>query len=337
MPEHALWPQGLVWGLHDFNLSGAQRLSTFRAMIDRSYGGADNAADWVALAQFINYDGYRAMFEAQGRNRMGLLLWMSHPCWPSLAWQTYDYYFDQTAAYYREQEGVRADSHPVESRDRRCRSGELQRRQSDGPDRPGRAAEHGRLGQVEEEGVLDSPEDSVLAPIRIEYPTGLTPVHFIRLKLTHGARMLSENFYWRGIREGDYRALRSLPKVQLEATTRVDRRGSRWILTTTLHNASRQPALMVRVTAVREKSGDRILPALHSDNYVALMPGERRTVRTEIEDADTRGEHPRIVVTGFNVWAPAFRVSVLRVRRFRAALRGAACLPIRQTAIPPAI
>jgi hypothetical protein len=58
---------------------------------------------------------------------------------------------------------------------------------------------------------------------------------------------------------------------------------------------------MVRVKAVREKSGDRILPAIYSDNYVALMPGERRTIQTELEHADTRGETPRIVVEGFNV------------------------------------
>ena len=58
---------------------------------------------------------------------------------------------------------------------------------------------------------------------------------------------------------------------------------------------------MVRVKAVREKSGDRILPALYDDNYVALMPGEKRTIRTELENADTRGERPRIVVDGFNV------------------------------------
>jgi hypothetical protein len=53
---------------------------------------------------------------------------------------------------------------------------------------------------------------------------------------------------------------------------------------------------MVKLKAVREKSGDRILPAIYSDNYIALMPGERRTVRTELEDADTRGEKPTIVI-----------------------------------------
>lgn len=31
---------------------------------------------------------------------MGLLMWMSHPCWPSMVWQTYDYYLEPTAAYF---------------------------------------------------------------------------------------------------------------------------------------------------------------------------------------------------------------------------------------------
>jgi hypothetical protein len=62
---------------------------------------------------------------------------------------------------------------------------------------------------------------------------------------------------------------------------------------------------MVRLKAVRDKSGDRILPAIYSDNYFALMPGERRTIVTEVEHADTRGETPRVVVEGFNTSAVA--------------------------------
>ena len=89
--------------------------------------------------------------------------------------------------------------------------------------------------------------------------------------------------------------------MKLEASTKVTRQSGRWLLTTELHNVSTQPALMVRVKAVREKSGDRILPALYSDNYVALMPGERQTIHTELNHADTRGESPRVVVEGFNL------------------------------------
>jgi hypothetical protein len=57
---------------------------------------------------------------------------------------------------------------------------------------------------------------------------------------------------------------------------------------------------MVRLKVVREKSGDRILPAIYTDNYISLMPGERRAIRTELNHADTRGERPRMVVEGFN-------------------------------------
>jgi hypothetical protein len=44
-----------------------------------------------------------------------------------------------------------------------------------------------------------------------------------------------------------------------------------------LRNAGSRPALMARVEAVREKSGDRILPVLYSHNYIALLPREKRT------------------------------------------------------------
>ena len=54
--------------------------------------------------------------------------------------------------------------------------------------------------------------------MQLEYPSGLSAVHFIRLKLTRGGETVSQNFYWRGLEKGNYRALRELPKVQLEGT-----------------------------------------------------------------------------------------------------------------------
>jgi hypothetical protein len=290
-----------VWGIHDFSLSGAQGGAAFRSRIDTAYGGAGNAADWVTLAQFVNYEGYRAMFEAQSTHRMGLLLWMSHPCWPSFVWQTYDYYFEPTAAYF----GAKKASEPLHIQWNPS-ADTIEVVNYSGGEARGLTARVEVLNldgalKWEKTAAVDSAEDSVVSPIKMEYPSGLTAVHFIRLKLTRGSDTVSENFYWRGVEDGNYRAIRDLPKVKLEATTRVEHQGARWLLTTELHNAAAQPALMVRLKAVREKTGDRILPALYSDNYVALMPGERRTIRTEVAHADTRGENPRMVVEGFNV------------------------------------
>jgi len=87
----------------------------------------------------------------------------------------------------------------------------------------------------------------------------------------------------------------------VKTSTTLARHGAIWQLTTQLRNLSDFPALMVRLKVVREKSGDRILPVIFEDNYFTLMPGEQRTVHTEVNRADTRGEGPRVVATGFNV------------------------------------
>jgi len=301
MPESAMWPMGATWGVHDFSLNGAQGGSSFIERINSSYGGAKNAADWVSLAQFVNYEGYRAMYEAQSKNRMGLLIWMSHPCWPTFVWQTYDYYLEPTAAYF----GAKKASEPLHIQWNPLTDNVEVVNYSVGAV-AGLSAKVQILnmdGSVkwEKSASLDSTEDSTATPIKIEYPSGLTPVHFIKLTLTRGADIVSENFYWRGLTNGDYRALRDLPKVTVDASTRTVRQGSTWLLTTDLTNNSNSPALMVKLKVVREKSGDRILPAIYSDNYIALMPGEKRTIQAEIANADARGETPRIAIEGFNL------------------------------------
>ena len=301
LPEADLWPQNLDWAIHDYTLAGAQAGASFNSMIANSYGGAKNIEEWDPLAQFVNYDGHRAMIEAQSKNRMGLLIWMSHPAWPCFVWQTYDYYLEPTAAYF----GIKKASEPLHIQ-WNAATDNVEVVNYSGGNNTGLTATVQLLnmdGSVkwEKSAPVDSPEDSVQTPIKMEYPQGLTATHFIRLKLTKGSRDISDNFYLHGLQEDNFQAIRELPKVKIEAATRIERTGARWVLTTELHNASAQPALMVRLKAVREKTGDRILPAIYDDNYIALMPGEKRSIRTEVEHADTRGERPKMVVEGFNV------------------------------------
>jgi hypothetical protein len=298
MREKSVWPQGLAWGLHDFCLSGAQGGEGFRALVENSYGGANNAEEWVALAQYVQYESYRAMFEAESVHRMGLLLWMSHPCWPSFVWQTYDYYFEPTSVYFACKKGCE----PIHVQWNRVNETIEVVNYSAG-DLTGLTAKVEILnmdGSVksQQSAALDSKEDSTSSPISMKYPAGLTAVHFLRLTLTRGTEILSTNFYLRGTEEGNYRAIRELPKAKIEAATTVERQSDCWKLTTELHNPTSSPALMVRIKAVREKSGDRILPAIYSDNYIALMPGESRTLTTEVNERDTRGEKPVIVLAG---------------------------------------
>jgi hypothetical protein len=296
MPESSLWPQGLDWGLHDFCLTGAQGGSGFRAIIENQYGGATNAEEWIKLAQIVNYETYRAMFESQSHYRMGLLLWMSHPCWPSFVWQTYDYFFEPTAAYF----GCKKGSEPLHIQWNRLND-TIEVVNLSGGNVTGLTAQVEILNMdgtrvARNSAKLDSKEDSNSPCIQMAYPSGLSPVHFLRLALTRRSETLSSNFYLRSLKQDDYRAIRDLPAPQVQATTIAEPGDSKWKLTTQLSNTATWPALMVRIKAIREKSGDRILPAIYSENYVSLMPGESRTILTEVNEADTRGERPTIIL-----------------------------------------
>jgi len=301
MPEHALWPLSLDYGLHDFTYKGAQGGESFMTLLNEGYGGASNVEDWIALGEIISYEAYRAMFEAQSVHRMGALLWMSHPCWPSFVWQTYDFYLQPTASYYGSKVG--AESLHIQWNSLKetievvnYSAGNVQGLTAlleilnmDGTKVATRSAK------------LDSTEDSTATLMTLDYPANLSPVHFLRLTLTQNGKVRSTNFYLRGTEQGNYRAIRTLDKARVIAHTTSERRGDRWFTTTQLHNTSAFPALFVRIQAERARTGDRILPAIYDKNYIALMPNETRTIRTEFYHSDTRGEAPRIAVMGFNV------------------------------------
>ena len=301
MPEPALWPQGLDWGLHDFTLAGAQGGSALLTLIEEAYGGANDAEEWVSLAQFLNYDSYRAIFESQSKYRMGVLLWMSHPCWPSFVWQTYDYYLEPTAAYF----GCKKGAEPLHIQWNSLTEN-IEVVNYSAPTMTGLTAMVEVLNMdgksvMQKSFRVDSTTDSTEIVMRMSYPAKVSDVHFLRLSLMQAGKAISTNFYMRGTEQGDYRAIRTLGKATVKAVTLVESRGRTWSMKTTLRNASDIPALMLRLKAVRETTRDRILPVLYEDNYIALMPGEARTLYTEVENADARGERPAVVIEGFNV------------------------------------
>ena len=73
-------------------------------------------------------------------------------------------------------------------------------------------------------------------------------MHFIRLRLTDAAgKLLSENFYWRSNRLGDYRALNGLEPARLDVRSKEETVGAKRIVRTTVTNRGRGVAFAVRV------------------------------------------------------------------------------------------
>ena len=67
----------------------------------------------------------------------------------------------------------------------------------------------------------------------------------------------------------------------------------------TTHNKSKVPAPFLRLN-LKGEDGEQILPAVYSDNYITLMPGEQKTVTIQWRKEDARGQQPNIEVTGIN-------------------------------------
>ncbi len=301
LPQSKLWPQNSEWGLHDYTLESAQHAATFNAMVDSAFGPVNSAEEFTERAQWINYNGYRGMFEGRSRYRKGLLLWMSHPAWPSMVWQTYDYYLAPTAAYF----GCKKACEPIHIQWNRAWDS-LEVVNYSAGNLTGLTASakiynmDGSL-QWQKEAELDSHEDTTVPLFVIHFSDSLTPVHFIKLILKKGDKVISDNFYWRGKTKGSWRELNNLPKVNIETSTSVQDEGDNWDLKTVLNNTSQVPMLMIRLKITGEKSGERILPAWYSDNYICLLPGESKTINMHVRNEDTRGEKPVVAVTGFNL------------------------------------
>lgn len=304
MDSTDMWPLNTMehpnhmYGLHDYCLTSAQHTQTFNEMFDKAFGEPQNPRQFAELSQWICYNGYRAIFESRAQNRRGLLLWMSHPSWPSFVWQTYDYYFDPTAAYFackkaceplHIQWNAAADQVEVVN----YRAGNQR----------GLVAKAQLLTQTgevkwEQESKLDIAEDSIAQcfslPQDEETLGNLSATYFIRLSLCDAAgKVLSDNFYWRGKEDGDYRSLLTLPKAKLDIIeTKKDKVGEEWQMAYKVTNSSEVPALMVHLVAESAKTHQRILPVLYSDNYFFLMPGESKEVCISMKVADCHGEEP---------------------------------------------
>ena len=132
-------------------------------------------------------------------------------------------------------------------------------------------------------------------------PTDLSPVHFIKLELNDAnGNLLSDNFYWRSNKPGDYKALNTLSKAKLNVTSQLVNRtdhGDKKVIKATIKNVG---AFAVHVQAVRSSDGERILPALMNDNYFTLLKGESKDIEIEFDSELLPDDNYRLSVIPYN-------------------------------------
>ena len=301
---------GGPWFLHDWCTQGNQAVDTYQAAIEARLGIATSLEDFCAKAQFVNYENIRAMFEAWNtklwNDASGLMLWMSNPAHHSTVWQTYDYDLDVNGTYYGARKG--------------CEAIHVQASLTDWQVLVANHTAQPLTGATVTAELYDLSGNSLAAPqsqpvtvasssaanaFTVAFAASAPSPHLLRLRLTgQQGQLLSENVYWRYRDAQDMQALNQLPEVPVTSSVRNDSGGNQ--LTVTLRNDGQAVAAMVVLSLRDRDSGQRILPARYSENYLWLLPGETQDVTVTWPAGRQSGGRPvvpGVVVSGYNVRA----------------------------------
>jgi mannosylglycoprotein endo-beta-mannosidase len=238
----------------------------------------------------------------------GIITWMSHPAQPSFVWQLYHYDLEPNAALYGAKkaaetvhvqlneanfgiEVVNNKPEPMSGLSVKVVVYNLDGSISEGEDH----ATHETFP------VTNVPASSTVKAGQITI-NRVSPVYFVKLELTDAVgKLLSQNFYWQHVAQDQFAGLMDLPPVKLDAEASAQVVGENTIITMTLHNNTKNVALMTHLQLHQNKTGKRVLPVFYSDNYISLVGGESATATIEAATKDLQGDAPLVEIDGFNV------------------------------------
>jgi hypothetical protein len=107
-------------------------------------------------------------------------------------------------------------------------------------------------------------------------------VALVKLELRDAVgKLVSDNFYWMGGTSADYRKLNRLGEAQIKTTVRTAVDGDEQRVKVVLENAGSTAAIEMKLTLLEADGKTRLLPAYYSDNYVSLLPGEKKEIIVE--------------------------------------------------------
>jgi len=302
IPEEDIWPINDTWYYHDLSYKTWIAPEYYSKAIENIYGGEVNSVDeYCKRAQLVNYDSYRNMFESYNskmwKNTSGLLLWMSHPAWPSTMWQTYSYDYETHGAYFGSKKACEPVHVQMNLHDNKIVVINTTLKNYPKAKIILQVCDVHSKVVLTENYVVDIPANTRIDCATAELPNNLPDAYLLRLYLqTNKGALISLNEYWRKSETGkDLSALCNLPDVKLKASALKKYEGK---IIFKVNNPARQIAVAVKLNLRNQKTSERVLPTYFSDGYFNLLPGESKEIVLEYP---VQKEDLKITVEGFNV------------------------------------
>jgi exo-1,4-beta-D-glucosaminidase len=324
LPDAEAWPPTANWQLHN----GGGEFITLKVLdeaMEAVYAKPHSAADYERLAQTMEYDSERAMYEAYTKNKYaastGVIQWMLNNAWPSMIWHLYDYNLDAGAGYFATKKACEPLHIQYSYDDSSIVVVNSTYQSVDGL----HASVHIHNLVWKElfasEYTLNVGPDSVQRAFTVpeNLYSSADKIFFIDLTLSDASgKVVSRNFYWvpgtlttydwsksdythtPSLRQEDLTALNNLPPATVKASAEIAETPHGRELHLQLNNSSAALAFQVSA-AVRTPEGGLVAPVFWSDNWIELTPGESRTLTAQLPESATGSVI--VQVNGWNVAA----------------------------------
>jgi exo-1,4-beta-D-glucosaminidase len=321
LPKEHLWPIDDYWNYH---AGGGQfkNLKVFTAALDARYGPAKDVGDYAMKSQLMTYEGQRAMFEAYAGSRYtssGVIQWMMNNAWPSMIWHLYDYFLMPGGGYF----GTKKACEPVHVQysygDKSVVVVNTTHQALHNLKVTAKVYTIDMVEKFSHISNLDLPADTNVKAVAFPQIQDLSATYFMRLLLEdERGQTISSNFYWLSTRDdvldwekstwyytptnsyADMTALDKLAPVKLALSAGSARRGDDEIARVTLLNPSNSLAFFIQLQIKKGRSDEDVLPVVWQDNYLTLMPGEKREVTATYKLKDLGAAAPFLAVEGWN-------------------------------------
>lgn len=331
MPEEDLWPiDKETWDYSDGNRF--HQMSTLYADLVSMYGTSSNIDEFAMKAQFVGAMNYKSIWEVWNYNKFGygdrwtsgFLYWYHNSAVRQVCGRMWDWSLEPTAALYAASNACEP-LHP--------QFDYLKNTVSVVNDFYGSFSGYKVIAEVwdissqkvwSRSAVIDIPEDGVVNDIfTIDFPDGISPVHFISLTLLdEKGRKTGSNFYWRsddryegkntltGPATSGFETISDLGQARISVESlslRSDRRAQ--YIDVTLKNSRKAISFFTQLQWL-DAEGKPVRPSYYTDNFFSLLPGETRKITVETARKDLPAGEYTLVIKGFNAVRKEFTIKI---------------------------
>lgn len=317
IPDGELWPLNKAWDFHcTTSTTALNSMEVTTEAINNKYGKANNLKSYLDRAHLLNYESTKSMFEAFRVNKTegtGIVQWMLNSAWPSMYWQLYDYYMIPTPAYY----GVKKGNNPYQLiynyKDNGIYAVNETPANGDNMKAVIRGFSIASKPLYTEEITFSIGENEAQKVFTID---NTAKNSFVKLELFDNQNnLVAENFYalassedtyfwektnWVGtpMKEySDFKDLATMATSELKINVTQPKEG---VLSVEIENPTVHIAFFTQFL-LKDNKGEVIYPVYWEDNYISILPGERRTLECSFDRNKVNSPVSVLQINGWNL------------------------------------